>query len=848
MVSLVLAVLTAFGVVVATAVQSDVIAHRAFASREQKLRRFDGIGGISGGGATSRLLVEYDAQVQAEILDFLFKPNFGASLQTFKVEIGADSQSTDGSESSHMHSRSDLNLNRGYEWWLLKEAKKRNPDLVLYGLPWAFPGWVSDDPSKPFKNPDLTANYTLQWLLGARDVHGLKIDLIGVWNERQPSAAYVKNLRKLLDHYGFEDTLIVNNDGNDELALCTRLENDRDYLDAVGVIGFHYPNDRNTKAFEKCNSLGKPVWSSEESSSYDDANGAACWARVIASHYVLNNITGNMMWNLVGSYYHGTNWYASSMLTAVEPWTGHVDYDDGMPVVWATAHWTQFTEPGWGLLPVGQGSGELRHGGYYVTLVSPCRRYFTTVIVKISRDHAPCTRPRLWEWETAEEEFKLEVDLDLVDKESIVQTWYSNFEAAAGPVFQKIASQTFSKSNKETSSFLIQLNVTAGSVYTVSNRPDSGFKAKPQIVRESNASFPLPYRDDFTAYACDNCYAAYLTDQMGAFEIIEVRGGTKALVQRSPQKPIVWNDSHFGPMTVIGMVEWEDVRVATRFRFPAGQGSEFACLSTRADQHWYTGVTLCVNASKWFMTYGGAKLANPEQRALTEGAHDLDREAWHDLELITVGQTASAAVGGQPLTKIKIRKTDNGFVALGSSSYTALEFSKLEITPVGPNWYFGANNKEILRAAPVDPVDDDNWDLKLRRCTPNGHTSEAERFELTPNWQIKHVSSDKCVSADENGHLSLQRCQHDHPPQQFRNDYTMIRNEKKALTHATLGALCGDLATSRVGFGAAICSTSTSFQTWVYFPNTFQLRKSLHFDSSEPTCLHASRSSLLSST
>ena len=85
----------------------------------QDCHRFDGVGGISGGGATSRLLVEYPDEVQSEILDFLFLPNFGASLQILKVEIGSDAQSTDGSETSHMHSANDLNLHRGYEWWIL---------------------------------------------------------------------------------------------------------------------------------------------------------------------------------------------------------------------------------------------------------------------------------------------------------------------------------------------------------------------------------------------------------------------------------------------------------------------------------------------------------------------------------------------------------------------------------------------------------------------------------------------------------------------------------------------------------------------------------------------------------
>ena len=32
--------------------------------------------------------------------------------------------------------------NVGYEFWLMKEAKKRNPEIILYGLPLAWPAWV----------------------------------------------------------------------------------------------------------------------------------------------------------------------------------------------------------------------------------------------------------------------------------------------------------------------------------------------------------------------------------------------------------------------------------------------------------------------------------------------------------------------------------------------------------------------------------------------------------------------------------------------------------------------------------------------------------------------------------
>jgi len=85
-------------------------------------RTFDGIGALSA-GASSRLLVDYPAKQRNEILDYLFKPNFGAALQINKVEIGGDCNSTDGSEPSHMHSPTDQNYHRGYEWSLMVESK-----------------------------------------------------------------------------------------------------------------------------------------------------------------------------------------------------------------------------------------------------------------------------------------------------------------------------------------------------------------------------------------------------------------------------------------------------------------------------------------------------------------------------------------------------------------------------------------------------------------------------------------------------------------------------------------------------------------------------------------------------
>ena len=232
------------------------------------------------------------------LLDFLFKPNYAASLQILKVEIGGDAQSTDGSETSHMHSADDLNYQRGYEWWLMTQAKQRNPDIKLYGLPWAFPAWVGNGTGNPYAFPDLTASYIVKWVEGAQSVYNLTIDYVGIWNERSYSIEYIETLRAALDDAGFAQTMIVAPDRDwsiaDDILLVPELA---DSVYAIGMFyltyakhclchrsqGCHYPGTRSSIAAKLTE---KPLWASEDMSTYNDLRGAGCWARILNQNYV----------------------------------------------------------------------------------------------------------------------------------------------------------------------------------------------------------------------------------------------------------------------------------------------------------------------------------------------------------------------------------------------------------------------------------------------------------------------------------------------------------------------------------------------------------------------------------
>src|SRR5947208_1478626 len=124
-------------------------------------RAFDGVGAISGGGGNSRLLVDYPEPQRSQILDYLFKPGYGAAVQVLKIEIGGDANSTDGSEPSIEHVKGTVNCSVGYEFWIAEQAKKRNPAIKLYGLAWAAPGWIDSGGNYWVQN---SIDYLISWL------------------------------------------------------------------------------------------------------------------------------------------------------------------------------------------------------------------------------------------------------------------------------------------------------------------------------------------------------------------------------------------------------------------------------------------------------------------------------------------------------------------------------------------------------------------------------------------------------------------------------------------------------------------------------------------------------------
>lgn len=349
---------------------------------------YRGIGGLSGGGATSRLLPDYPPEVQQQIYDYLFLPNFGASLQLLKVEIGSGGQSTEGTEACHQYTAnaSEASFERGYEWLLLRESKKRNPDIGVWALSWAWPAWVGCpggdltspdcDGATPWKYPEQTAAYTVSFIQGAAELHNVTIDVIGSWNERSFNSTYLVALRAALNSAGLSNTKITCDDFNWQCAVEMMKPGEEALLAAVDFIGGHdvqKPEDQLP---------GKPMVDSEGYHTTGSDEGASSWIQELNTRYIDYNQTANLAWNLITAYLEGTAFWPHGLMHAFMPWSGWYTVP---ATIWATAHYTQFTSIAtpWFYTKVGSGSGYLTQGGSYVSLLCPSTGDWTLVIEKM---------------------------------------------------------------------------------------------------------------------------------------------------------------------------------------------------------------------------------------------------------------------------------------------------------------------------------------------------------------------------------------------------------------------------------------------------------------------------------
>ncbi len=287
-------------------------------------RTFDGVGAISGGGGNSRLLIDYPEPQRSQILDYLFKPGTGAALQFLKVEVGGDTNSTSGSEPSIEHSRGVINCSAGYEWWLMQQAKARNPSIKFVGLPWGAPGWIGNG---TFLSTDMI-NYLVSWLDCAKQ-NNVPVDyLTAAQNEHTWGVDWTISLRNALNAAG--DTgvkIIVGDQLSPNWVGADQVQSNPTFAGAVDVLSAHYPcgylgPQSNCPASASATASGKVLWASENGS--QDFNGGATeLARGINRGYIDGKMTAYLNWNLIAAITPNIPWPTVGLMLANQPWSGN---------------------------------------------------------------------------------------------------------------------------------------------------------------------------------------------------------------------------------------------------------------------------------------------------------------------------------------------------------------------------------------------------------------------------------------------------------------------------------------------------------------------------------------------
>ena len=302
------------------------------------------------------------------------------------MEIGGDVNSTDGSEPSHAANRDEFEhpkpeyFRRGYEWWLMEEARKRNPHIILESLQWGAPGWIGNG---NFASQD-NARFIAAFHKGAKQYHNLDIEYQGIWNEKRCDPEWIKVLRKTLDQSGLRRVKIVADDEwqpEHQWRIAERMAKDPALCAAVHTLNAHVAEVVNFYVPKFAGSLNKPLWNGEAHAYGGDWYAAAGHARYNNRAYIQGRITKTVSWSLISSYHDYLPFPKSGMMKANTPWSGRYEVQ---PPLWMIAHTNQFAEPGWKYLDSAcklfANEACLREGWSIVALRSPDSGDYSIII------------------------------------------------------------------------------------------------------------------------------------------------------------------------------------------------------------------------------------------------------------------------------------------------------------------------------------------------------------------------------------------------------------------------------------------------------------------------------------
>jgi hypothetical protein len=638
---------------------------------------FQGIGAISGGGGNSRLLIDYPAGERTQILNYLFSPHYGASLQMLKLEIGGGGFSSDGSEPSIEPAKGQLDCGAGYEFWLARQALARNPAIKLYGLQWSAPAWVRGSQGGLWSNADV--GYVVDWVRCAK-ANGLTISYIGGWNEHYQGTpvqkAWFVHLRAALNAAGFTGTQIVAADEvprvgsrggqrgyEPELAwdaAAGDLVSDPAFDRAVSVLGMHdicgMPTDGyvcvvSPQARTLAASTGKELWASELGAT--PANqpnpalpGPGGLARALNNAYNQGGITGILVWPLIDAIPPDLPYEKRGLVLADSPWSGSYDVT---ALTWVIAQTTQFTAVGWHY--AAGADGDLPAGGTYTTYLAPGRSAWS-MVAETSVADAP-------------QQVTIHVTGGLPGR--VVHVWSTNLGGSG---------QFVQRGDLVPHGHAFTAVLEPGYVYTFTTTTGQSRAGGHAPAVPAPGQMSMPY----TATPDGAGMADMLSPMEGSFGYVN-----GVLTQTTAGEPVEWEwiGPSPAPYAVVGDDTWRDYTVSARVVLPgsgtgAGVIARFQGLAKTSVSH-FRGYELTIRDSgAWQLVASG-----PVPATLASGRVAGGRA--FTLSLTTSGNTVSAQINGVPVANVTSSLYQNGPAGLASLGYYPVHYPRFTVSASSPS-------------------------------------------------------------------------------------------------------------------------------------------------------------------
>jgi galactosylceramidase len=620
---------------------------------------FEGLGGVSGGGATSVLLMSYPEPQRSQILDLMFKPNFGAAMTTLYSEVGGDCNSTESTEPSHMHSSTDTNYQRGWEWWVINEAKKRDPSITLDAVAWGAPGWVGNG---TFWSQGM-CDYYVKWIQGLKSTYGYDLDAIGCRNEAGVSIPFVKMFKATLLGNGLTNVQLqaFDNWGAGKWDFVSQFASDPALAAAVDVVGAHTTwvspwSETQIAMPDYVKTCGKPLWDTEEHfNGQTGYNQETAVVNACNANYISMGITKTVFWHLISAFYSFEGWYGYSVGTASAPWSGNYEM---YPALWGFAHYNQFVKLGWQYVDGACGNfGSDDSTGTYVTLKSPSNSDFSIIIETKGA--------------TTNNTVTFNIGAGLPNTKTLC-VWRSN------PTAQFVRQSDITPVN---GSFTI--TIETNSIYSISTT--TGQQKGSYPIPPAKA-LPLPYYETYDHYTQPELwgYMPYNNiDVEGVFEITNRPDGTgKCLRQVVPQIPNSWA-STWAPETMLGDMSWTDYEVSADVYFDnggwAGVIGRMSGLNGNICQCYY----LRLNPAGAWALY--STTSSGLGTSLASGSVTLTGQ-WHNLKLRFSGTTITGFVEGNQVCNITNSTYSHGMVGFITGdlvTYNTAMFDNLLVNTVG---------------------------------------------------------------------------------------------------------------------------------------------------------------------